>query len=490
MQSRIIVMFFLPILIIVFVLGVLYIQAQDTEKKEAPEKKDTTENKDNEVEKDKKEEPKELTEEELKAKVAELIKMLESDNFKEREAATAELFKLGEKAIPIIEEAIKNATDPEIKSKLSSVIEKYKQLKKEKEEKFKQPIRPGITLKYKLGDGVVNNYLVTDGTGTYTLQKFKDGKVKITAKPNGGEEETREFESMKEFEEKWPEIFPKFKFIKLIPAQPPKGFEDDDDEEDSQPNEIPEDLAKEIERMKKMFEDKMKGLKPDDDDDDDGLPERPEGLPEDLEKEMERMKKELEKRFGKEFGKELDPKEGKSGQSQFYHSSRKDLEGNTYNLTIENGKVTAEFKSKDGETITRKYDNIAEFKKDWKEFADLFPFIDDEYKPKSSESAKPKGLGSVEDAVLDGLSAVLRAQLQIKDGEGLLIRELVGELDETKGMFKKSGFEKFDILLEVNGKSITEINTLKNALTELKPGEKLVIKYIRKGSRQELTITK
>ena len=495
MKSRIISMFLLPILIIVFMFGVLYVQAQDTEKNEAPEKKDTPENKDNEAEKDNKDAPKELTLEELNVKVNELIKKLESDDFKEREAATEELFKLGEKAIPIIEEAIKKATDPEIKSKLSSVIEKYEQLKKETEEKKSRPSlgNPGFTLRFKLDDKTSNNLTIVDGTGTYNMQKQKDGKVKVTAKPNGGEEETREFESMKEFEEEWPEVFAKFKVIKLklIPAQPPKGFEDDDDEEDSQPNDIPEEMAKEIERLRKMFEDMMRGLNPGFDDDDDDFPGRPEGLPEDLEKEFERMKKEMEKRLGKEFGKEIDPKEGESGHKQFYRSSRKDLEGNTYILTIEDGKVTAEFKSKDGETITKHYENVAEFKKDWKEFADLFPFIDNEYKPyKSRESSQSKGLGTVEDAVLDVLSAVLRAQLKIKEGEGLLIRELVGELDETKGLFKKAGFEKFDILLEINGKSITDIEILKNAFKELKPGEKLVIKYIRKGSRQEITITK
>ena len=123
-------------------------------------------------------------------------------------------------------------------------------------------------------------------------------------------------------------------------------------------------------------------------------------------------------------------------------------------------------------------------------FCGTFPYIDKEYKPKSSEPTETKGLGTVEDAVLDVLSTVLRVQLQIKDGEGLLIRELVGELDENKGLFKKAGFEKYDILLEVNGQSITKIDTLKNALDGLKPGEKLVVKYIRKGSRQELTITK
>ncbi|MCD4656412.1 MAG: PDZ domain-containing protein [Planctomycetes bacterium] len=472
MKSQFFIMLILPILIIVFALGVFYVSAQDAEKKEGSDKKDTEAEKAEKDEKAEKEETKELSEEELKAKVAELVKKLESDDFKEREAATEELFKLGMKVIPIIKEAIEKATDPEIKSKLSSVIEKYEQLKKEaKEKKSKLPFRaPGFTLKLKLGDITNKIDIVFDDTGTYSMQKLEGGKVKVTATPKGGEKETREFESMKEFEEEWPEIYEKFNSKKVHPAQPPKGFDDDkNDEEDSQPNEIPE------------F------------DNDDEMPERPEGFPEglnDKEKEMERMKKEMEKRFGKESSKEFDPKRGEEGQYQLYRSSRTDSEGNTYKLIIENGKVTAEYKSKGGETITKHYENVEEFKKGWKEFAELFPHIDEEYKPYEPSETKPKGLGRVEDAVLDVVSTVLRAQLQIKEGEGLLIRELVGELDENKGLFKNAGFEKYDILLAVNGKSITKIETVKNALAELKPGGKLVIKYIRKGTRQEITITK
>ena len=460
MRKNIFPLFTLAALISLFAFGVLVVQAQEQPKTDTPEKK---ENGDKET--DKKD-----IDQELKDKVTKLIEQLGSADFNEREKAKQELIKLGKDIIPYLNEALKNTEDLEVKSKLTEILNEFKKTEENLEDDAQGPRRIPSTKSYKLKlefkPGIRKMISLPDSTGLYKYEKYDNGSVRVTALPNGGKEEVREYKSDAEFKKNWPEIYAKFK-DHLEPKKP----ETDDDDNDTQPwgDNPQEDL--------------------DDDDDDDGFGlQNPQPMPEDLQKEIERLKKDLEQRFKKDFNKEANPFGGNKGFSQYYRSTRTDEEGNTYVLTIQDGKVKAEFKAKDGTSTVKEYNSYEEFKKDWPDFAELFPHVDSEYKPFSS----PKKVEEdrLEDAVLEKLSTVLKEQLQLKDGEGLIITKLVGHLDDNPGFFKKAGLERSDIIYSINGETVTSFDFIKEKYASIKEGETITLQIFRESKKQEIAITK
>ncbi len=64
----------------------------------------------------------------------------------------------------------------------------------------------------------------------------------------------------------------------------------------------------------------------------------------------------------------------------------------------------------------------------------------------------------------------------------LVVRESFGEPPVIKGSpAEKAGLKEYDIILEANGKKITQENTLADVLQELKVGDKLTLKVLREG---------
>ena len=78
-------------------------------------------------------------------------------------------------------------------------------------------------------------------------------------------------------------------------------------------------------------------------------------------------------------------------------------------------------------------------------------------------------------------------------------REAFGLGADTKGVligdvFKdqpadKAGFKRGDIVVSVDGKSVTSTNELRNQIASIRPGKKVPIKIIRNGKEQTLTVT-
>jgi HEAT repeat protein len=61
---------------------------------------------------------------EVNEKVSALIRRLASDNYLEREKATAALVELGDGIIPVLKKRLQEARDPEVRQRIEEVIEK------------------------------------------------------------------------------------------------------------------------------------------------------------------------------------------------------------------------------------------------------------------------------------------------------------------------------------------------------------------------------
>ena len=82
------------------------------------------------------------------------------------------------------------------------------------------------------------------------------------------------------------------------------------------------------------------------------------------------------------------------------------------------------------------------------------------------------------------LSPELRAQLDIPDGEGLLIYEVV-----PGSPAEKAGLKKHDILLKLDGTSVKSEATLATFMAGAKVGQKVPVVVLRKGRKQALKVT-
>ena len=252
----------------------------------------------------------------------------------------------------------------------------------------------------------------------------------------------------------------------------PKKNDDDNDDDNGPfpPGFSPEELQKKFKELQKKLNE---GFGDDDDDDNDNRP-----------RDLEKLLEDLKKKLGEEFGKELNPfpKDDDNSSSQFWTGDWTDDQGNKYELKVEDGKVTATFKPKNGDPVIKQFDSVASFKKGWPEFAKVFPKLDKQVKLPKKVSKR------IADAVFDSVTQVLRAQLQIKDGEGLILKELADT--EKKGFFKRAGLQRFDIILSINNKAVTGIDSLSTMINEAKEGSVMTIQIIRKGQRLSLKAKK
>ncbi len=77
---------------------------------------------------------------------------------------------------------------------------------------------------------------------------------------------------------------------------------------------------------------------------------------------------------------------------------------------------------------------------------------------------------------------IARANKLPVDFGALVVRESLGEPAVVKdSAAEKAGLKEYDIILEANGKKITEENTLADILGELKVGQQLELKVLREG---------
>lgn len=97
----------------------------------------------------------------------------------------------------------------------------------------------------------------------------------------------------------------------------------------------------------------------------------------------------------------------------------------------------------------------------------------------SVADARP-GLGVLAMPVFD---PVLRAQLQLSEGEGLIVEEVV-----PGSAAEEAGFKRYDILLSVNGEKLSSPHDLHQRVAQ-EPIEALKFELIRGGQKQTLEVT-
>lgn len=81
------------------------------------------------------------------------------------------------------------------------------------------------------------------------------------------------------------------------------------------------------------------------------------------------------------------------------------------------------------------------------------------------------------------LSEPLRAQLGLKEGEGLVVESVLPDSPAAK-----AGLKPYDVLAAVNGKPIEGLRDLIAAVQKAKDQEDLTLEVIRQGKRQELKV--
>jgi hypothetical protein len=94
--------------------------------------------------------------------------------------------------------------------------------------------------------------------------------------------------------------------------------------------------------------------------------------------------------------------------------------------------------------------------------------------------AEGETLGVMVGAVPD----VLRSQLRLEDGHGLLVADVV---EDT--LAERLGVQKHDVIVKVNGQSIASADDVARALKGAKDG-KVAVEVVRKGERKTLEASK
>ena len=193
--------------------------------------------------------------------IAKLIDQLGAADYAEREAAEAELKKIGEPAVAALKKAVDDA-DAERADRARRILEAIS--------KKPAPRKPGAAL------------VVRDGTKGVTFKQSPDGKVELTV-PETDEKtgkkayKTYTADSMEDFKSKHPEVAKKYdvdqyastatldEFEKWWAERRRKIFEDIPDldkwlDDQRKQFETPDDLNKMLEGQMKRFEEQMKRL--------------------------------------------------------------------------------------------------------------------------------------------------------------------------------------------------------------------------------------
>ena len=82
------------------------------------------------------------------------------------------------------------------------------------------------------------------------------------------------------------------------------------------------------------------------------------------------------------------------------------------------------------------------------------------------------------------LSAALRSQLNLREGEGIVV-----EFIASGGPAASAGISANDILLTLDGASITSVEAFRESLKKTTPGQKVVISHMQRGQTKKSTVT-
>jgi serine protease Do len=85
--------------------------------------------------------------------------------------------------------------------------------------------------------------------------------------------------------------------------------------------------------------------------------------------------------------------------------------------------------------------------------------------------------------VQDVTPAISKA-MGLKDMQGVLVGDV-----SPSGPAKKSGLQRGDVILELNGKSMTDSRMLRNAISMMKPDSTVKLKLLRNGNPTDATVT-
>ena len=86
--------------------------------------------------------------------------------------------------------------------------------------------------------------------------------------------------------------------------------------------------------------------------------------------------------------------------------------------------------------------------------------------------------------ILQGIDEGLRKQLNLKDRKGAVVTTV-----DPEGPAEKAGFKQYDVIIEVNGLPVENLNDLKFKIADIEPGKKINIRIVRDGKEMTLTPT-
>jgi serine protease Do len=86
--------------------------------------------------------------------------------------------------------------------------------------------------------------------------------------------------------------------------------------------------------------------------------------------------------------------------------------------------------------------------------------------------------------MIQDVTLALAKEFKLKEPTGALIGDVV-----PKGPADKAGFKNGDVVLEYNGKKVTDSRRLRLAVGETKPGTTVPVKILRDGSTKSLEVT-
>lgn len=84
---------------------------------------------------------------------------------------------------------------------------------------------------------------------------------------------------------------------------------------------------------------------------------------------------------------------------------------------------------------------------------------------------------------IEPIDASLRKGLGVsEDQEGILVSEVIPNTPAAE-----SGFQKYDVIIGLNGQNVTRVQSFRNQIALTSPGEKITIQVLRQGQKLDLT---
>src|SRR5206468_2061397 len=85
--------------------------------------------------------------------------------------------------------------------------------------------------------------------------------------------------------------------------------------------------------------------------------------------------------------------------------------------------------------------------------------------------------------VIQDVTPALAKQFKLKDNTGALVGDVT-----PKSPAEKAGIETGDVIVEFNGKKVTDSRHLKLEVARIRPGETVPVKIVRDGSTKTLEV--